>query len=242
MGQLLTGLFLRGPGETERGGHDSYGRGAVPAHPLCDSQGMAGKLEDAVGTGGAIPTNPVRDDYPAGDPRAATETGDGAESGTTNDQERSPESHGGNEATGWEFEREIFLRTVQTALRQSQGIAGGIWQTGQESQGIPVDHTTGLGGTLGIGLRGVSALSRLTDTDSDDPEEQKRRQEAAQAATNAGAILGLTMGAISAMTQENQSLTGTPDESQIIEEEEDFNEFLARMDEKYGYQEEQQMM
>lgn len=82
----------------------------------------------------------------------------------------------------------------------------------------------------------------MTDADSDDPDERKRRQEAVQAAANAGAILGLTMGAISALAQENQSLTGTPDEEQTIEEEEDFNEFLARMDEEYGYREEQQMM
>lgn len=91
-------------------------------------------------------------------------------------------------------------------------------------------------------MRGVSALSRLTDTDSDDPEEQKRRREAVQAAANAGTILGLTMGAISVLSKEDQSLTRTPDEEQIIEEEENFNEFLAQMDEEYGDREEQQMM
>lgn len=82
----------------------------------------------------------------------------------------------------------------------------------------------------------------MTDDDSDDPEEQKRRQEAAHAAINAGAILGLTLGAISAFTKDNQSLIRTPDDEQSVEEEENFNEFLARMDEEYGYKEEQQMM
>lgn len=105
-----------------------------------------------------------------------------------------------------------------------------------------MDHPANIGGAFGIGLRGISALSRLTDTDSDDPEEQKRKREAAQAASNAGAILGLTMSAISALSQDNQSLTGTPDEKQMIEEEEEFNEFLARMNAEYGYREEQQMM
>lgn len=80
------------------------------------------------------------------------------------------------------------------------------------------------------------------DDDYDDPEEQKRRQEAVQAASNAGTIMGLAIGAISAFSIDNQSLTWTPDEKQIIEEEENFNEFLARMDEEYGYKEEQQMM
>ena len=78
------------------------------------------------------------------------------------------------------------------------------------------------------------------DGDSDDPEEQKRRYEASQAASNVGAIIGLTIGAIEAITQNNQSLTQEPDEEHQIEEEEEFNEFLARMDEEYGYEEEQQ--
>lgn len=79
----------------------------------------------------------------------------------------------------------------------------------------------------------------MTDDDSDDPEEQKRKQEAARAASGAGAVLGLAIGAISAFTQENQSLTQTLDDEQSVAEEEDFNEFLARLDEEYGYEEEQ---
>ena len=72
--------------------------------------------------------------------------------------------------------------------------------------------------------------------------EHQRKQKAAQAASNAGAILGLTLGAISALTEDDLSLARKTDEEQSIEEEEDFNEFLARMDEEYGYEEEQQMM
>ena len=87
----------------------------------------------------------------------------------------------------------------------------------------------------------MSALGRLTeDEDSDDPEEQKRKYEASQSASNVGALIGLTIGAIEVITQNNQSLTRTQDEEHQIAEEEEFNEFLARMDEKYGYEEEQQ--
>ena len=86
----------------------------------------------------------------------------------------------------------------------------------------------------------MSALGRLTeDGDSDDPEEQKRKHEAQQAADNVGAVLGLAIGAIESYIQNNQSLTQEPDEEQQIEEEEDFNEFLARMDEEYGYDEQE---
>lgn len=54
-----------------------------------------------------------------------------------------------------------------------------------------------------------------------------------------GAIIGLTIGAIESYIQNNQSLARTLDEEYQIEEEEVFNEFLARMDEEYGYEEEQ---
>ena len=87
----------------------------------------------------------------------------------------------------------------------------------------------------------MSALGRLTeDEDSEDPEEQKRKYEAQQTADNVGAVLGLAIGAIEALTRNNQSLNRIPDEEQQIEEEEEFNEFLARMDEEYGYEEDQQ--
>ena len=86
----------------------------------------------------------------------------------------------------------------------------------------------------------MSALGRLTEDDSDDPEEQKRKYEAQQTADNVGAVLGLAIGAIEAFTQNNQSLTRPQDEERQIEEEEEFNEFLARMDEEYEYVEEQQ--
>ena len=86
----------------------------------------------------------------------------------------------------------------------------------------------------------MSALGRLTEEDdSDDPEERKRKYEAQQASSNVGAIIGLTIGAIEAFTQNNQSLARTQDEEQQIEEEEEFNEFLARMDEEFECEEQE---
>lgn len=79
------------------------------------------------------------------------------------------------------------------------------------------------------------------DDDFDDPEEQKRKHEAEQFDSNAGTIIGLTIGAIEAITQSNRFLAQTQDEERQIEEEENFKEFLARMDEEYGYEEEQRM-
>lgn len=88
----------------------------------------------------------------------------------------------------------------------------------------------------------MSALGGLIDNDSDDPEERRRKYEAQQAAASAGIIIGLTIGTIGAIIQNNQSLNRTQDEDHQIEEEEEYNEFLARMDEEYGYEDQEQSM
>lgn len=49
--------------------------------------------------------------------------------------------------------------------------------------------------------------------------------EAAQAGSNIGAVLGLAIGAAMAMAQET-----TVTEEQSIQDEQDFNEFLAQME------------
>ncbi|MBR3973183.1 MAG: hypothetical protein IKJ99_04440 [Oscillospiraceae bacterium] len=170
------------------------------------------------------------------------------EESTSADESRSGSGEGGNaeqhqrpKETGWEFERGIFLQTVRNALRPTQGYPGRVRQTEERNPAVHADHDSILGGAVGAGLRAVSALGRLTeDDDSDDPEEQKRKYEANQAAANVGTVLGLAIGAIETFSQNNQSLTRTQDENQHIEEEENFNKFLARMDEEYGYEEELQ--
>ena len=145
------------------------------------------------------------------------------------------------EETGWEFERELLFRAVRQAHRRTPGDSQRVRQTAERAAPAHAGHSGILGGTVGAGVRAVAALGRLTeDDDSDNPEEQKRKQEARQAASNAGAILGLAIGAIEAFSQNNQSLTRTTDEEQSIEEEEGFKEFLAGLDEEYGYEEAQQ--
>ena len=61
--------------------------------------------------------------------------------------------------------------------------------------------------------------------DSDDPEERRRRMEADQAASNVGAILGLAVGAAMALTEE-----------QTIQDEQDYNEFLADLEAEETFQ------
>ena len=67
--------------------------------------------------------------------------------------------------------------------------------------------------------------------DSDDPEERRRRMEADQAASNVGAILGLAIVTAMALTEE-----------QTIQDEQDYNEFLAELEAEEGDQIFQQTM
>ena len=239
--QILERDVLRRSGADEWRYHGSYGRSAVPADGLRGTQGMAGKLDAAAGERNPIPTHSVREDRPAGNPGGTDETAGESESRCGSDEAGDAEKLRELKETGWEFERGIFLQTVRKALRRSQGNSGRIRQTAERKSAVHDRNDSVLGGAVSTGLRVVSAIGRLTDDeDSDDPEEQKRKIEASQAASNIGTILGLAIGAIKEFTHENESLARTPAEGKSIEEEEDFKEFLARMDEEYGYEEQLQ--
>jgi len=239
--QILERDVLGGSGADEWGRDGGSGRGAVPADPLRGTQGMAGKWNEAAGTGGAVSAYPVREDFDARNPGGVAASGGSVEGRSGSGEAGDADQHRSLAETGWEAERGIFLQTVRTALRRTQGYTGRVQQTAERKPALSSDHGGILGGAVGAGIRAVSALGRLTeDGDSDDPEEQKRKYEAQQAGSNVGAIIALTIGAIEAITQYNQSLTRILDEDKQIEEEEEFNEFLARLDEEYGYEEEQQ--
>ena len=143
-----------------------------------------------------------------------------------------PDNHPQYPATGWENERAVFYRYIENAHRQSQGYgrygtAFGAAHYEEGRQGFyPVS------GAVGAGLRHAAALGQLIDNDSDDPEEQRKKIEAQQAASNLGAVIGLAAGIIGALTEKEK------EEEQSIQEEE-YKEFLARMDTEYEYDEEQ---
>lgn len=65
----------------------------------------------------------------------------------------------------------------------------------------------------------------MIEDDSEDPEERRKRMEAEQAGSNAGTILGLAIGAAMSLTE-----TESPGEQQSIQDEQEFNEFLAQLE------------
>ena len=241
--QILAGYLYGGSGENERGSHGGVGGGSLPAHRLRGTQGVGGEWEDAAGERSAVPAHPVQQNLDAGNPEGTAGSAGSTESRSGSSEAGDSERIRGSEETGWEPEREYFYLHVRGAHHRRERNPGRVRNTADEKKPAYVDHNLGISGAVGAGIRAVSALGRLTeDDDSDDPEDQKRKYEAAQSASNVGAIIGLTIGAIESLTQNNQSLTQKPDEDRQIEEEEEFNEFLAGLDEEYEYEEHQQMM
>ena len=241
--QILAGYLYGGSGENERGSHGGAGGGSLPAHRLRSTQGVGGEWEDAAGERSAVPAHPVQPNLHPGNPEGSAGCGVGSEGRAESGEAGTGGEINRSEGTGWEREREYFYRHVQGAHHRRERNQGRVRNTAEEKKPAHVYHDLGIGGAVGAGIRAVSAIVRLTeDNDSDDPEERKRKHEAQQAADNVGAVLGLAIGAIEAFTHNNQSLNRIPDEEQQIEEEEEFNEFLAGLDDEYAYEDQQQMM
>ena len=226
--------YLAGRLHPEQRSGDGGNQGnTVPANRVRSTERVDRELDEAAGAGRRIPTYAVPTDQPAGNQRGTGEDAGSAAESSSGHEERNAGQRPDHSPTGWENERAVFFRYIENALRQSQdygryGPAFGAAHYEESRQSIhPV------GSAVGAGLRAASALGGLNDIDSDDPEEQRQRIEAQRSASNLGAVIGLTVGLIGALTEKEK------EEEQSIQQEEEFKEFLARMDEEYEYEEEQ---
>lgn len=226
--------YLAGKSDPEqRSGYGGNPRNTLSANLLRSTKRVDRELDEAAGAGRGVPTYPVPADQPAGNPEGAGTDAGSAVENFAGRETGHPDNHPCYTATGWENERTVFYQHIENAFRQSQGYgiyspAFGAAHCEEGRQGIhPV------GSAVGAGLRGAAALGQLIDTDSDDPEERRKQIEAKQAASNLGAIIGITAGIIGVLTEKEN------EEEQTIQEEEGFKEFLAEMDREYEYEEEQ---
>ncbi len=225
---------LAGKSDPEQRSGDGRNSGnTLSANLLRSTKRVDRELDEAAGAGRGVPTYPVPPDQPAIHPE-----GVGADAGSAAAVLASGETgHSGNHpqhsATGWENERTVFYRHIENALRQSQGYGryGPAIGAAHYEEGCQGIHP--VGSAVGDGLRSAAALGQLIDNDSDDPEEQRKKIEAQQAASNLGAVIGIATGIIGALTEKEK------EDEQTIQEEEGFKEFLAEMDREYEYEEEQ---
>ena len=222
---ILSGNVHRRAGEAEWAGNGGDRQNTVPAHPLRPAGGMAESRPGSAPTDGRVSTNPVQDDPAAGHGGAGHPDAGRAASPVPAGEAGDAPHHPEFPATGWEPEREAFFRHLRNPLPQSQGYGSGGFGGGQKAEEAPHYHLGGINATLGAGLRGLASAGRLNEDDSEDPEERRKRIEAEQTGSNAGAILGLAIGAAMSLTE-----TESPAEQQAIQDKQDFNEFLAQME------------
>ena len=206
---------------------------SIPANRLRNPSRVAGGGSGNASQGRRVPTDTVQNDS-----EPLNKAGSG--SGISNAYQASdPAQPGSNRedsvfpTTGWEREREVFLRLFQNAVGQSPG--NEVHRGGSANE-YPKDryadssivHTP-----VGAGLHSAAALAQLIDGDSEDEEERRKRIEAEQTGSNVGFVLGLAIGAAKALTQ-NESKT----EEQTIQDEQDYNEFIAELEaeEEYDWQ------
>ncbi len=163
-----------------------------PAGPGAEAQRAAsGTAETATGSddGGENEQAPGLADGAAQQSDNADGSHDGAvsenaDSGGEGLYERGPDGSLRFVETGWERERLLFLRAAERAQRDAA-----LSQKALLDQSAAHGHYPG----LVAGLDAVAAVAELFEGDSDDPEEQRRRMEARQAAENVGALLALAI-------------------------------------------------
>ena len=114
--------------------------------------------------------------------------------------------HGGQggalPATGWEEERGILFGLIQEALRKSAGSTQHQGRTGANLPQMGAHYGGGVGGIFDAGLRAMSAFGRLTEDTEEDEEERRRRIQAEENSRAAGTVLGLAIGALLAIRDE----------------------------------------
>lgn len=223
----------KGQFESYRNGSIDPGQWAGRGNPAEDSlrdgglrypRGMAGGRNESASPRRAVPADPVQADRYTGNPAGLAGSAGGSADGAANGKPGDAGIHAAHPATGWEREREIFFRTVRDALRQSQGYGSYYGAVGAKGQKADPHLGGSLYGGIGAGLRGLASAGRLIEDDSEDPDERRKRIEAEQAGSNVGTLLGLAIGAVMGLTETEST------EEQVIQDEQDFNEFLAELE------------
>ena len=183
--------------EADCGGNS---RDTVPADSLCDTQGALGAdaftawAADRV-SGKAVPGNEANANSAGND---GLHQLDNAGFGADDNQA----DFGGQRAapTGWEESRRVYFETVIAAVRQQTGDVQNNRYAEQEAEDLLNSSAVNVGGAVGAGLGAVISLAEMSE--SDDPEEIKKRIEAQIAGQNLGFIIGIVIALLKEDKQE----------------------------------------
>ena len=201
------------------------GTDSVSAAGVCDTDRTAQAGEPTAGGCGRVSAEAVSVDREVGDTERTdrplhrdTEYRSGvyAEDGSSGGGYQC--GYGGTDAddgrTGWEESRAIYFELLRNPFREYQGSGQYDREAAAENYENNYSHG-GIGGSpVGAGLRGVLEAGSIIDSTSEDPEERRKRIEAQENASNLGAIIGLAVGAIAAMSDADNTEDTTTEETE----------------------------
>ena len=174
-----------------KAGGGGNSRDTVPADSLCDTQrplgadDFAARAADRV-SGKAVPGNEANANSAGNDELHQLHyAGFGADDNQTD--------FGGERAapTGWEESRRVYFKSVIAVVRGQTGDVQNNRYAEQEAETLLDSSAVDIGGAVGAGLGAVITLAEMSE--SDDPEEIKKRIEAQIAGQNLGFIIGIIL-------------------------------------------------
>lgn len=188
------------------------GADSVSAAGVCDPDRTAQAGEQAVGGCGGVSTKAVSADRQIGDTGRAdrplhrdTEYRGGVYGEDGSEGGECQRGYGGSDAddrrTGWEESRAIYFGLLRNPFGEYQGSGRYDRESAAEDYENNDCHSGVGGSTIGVGLRGILEAGSIIDSTSEDPEERRKRIEAQENASNLGAMIGLAVGAIAAMSE-----------------------------------------
>ena len=122
-------------------------------------------------------------------------------------------------ATGWEESRRVYFKAVIAAVREQTGDEQNNKYAEQEAEDLLDSSDVDIGGAVGAGLGAVILLAEMSE--SDDPEEIKKRIEAQIAGQNLGFIIGIVIALLKEDKQEKTEQQERFDEQEQSEEQDE---------------------
>jgi len=121
--------------------------------------------------------------------------------------------------TGWEESRRVYFKAVIAAVREQTGDVQNNRYTEQEAEDLLDSGAVNIGGAVGAGLGAVISLAEMSE--SDDPEEIKKRIEAQIAGQNLGFIIGIILAMLEDEKEEKAEQQERFDEQEQREEQDE---------------------
>ena len=121
--------------------------------------------------------------------------------------------------TGWEASRRIYFETVIAAVREQTRDAQNNRYSEQEAEDLLDSGAVNIGGAVGAGLGAVISLAEMSE--SDDPEEIRKRIEAQLAGQNLGFLIGIVLAMLKDEKDEKAEQQERFDEQEQREEQEE---------------------